>query len=360
MPRGSRPGERRGGRQRGTPNKKTLLKNAVFCAAAADPNRSPLDFMLALMRDPQVPTDVRVDMAAAAAPYVHAKPQAPPRVRTNPMDSRPITGVPDQVVRKMEGALNAPQQSGDSAQEPQQSGAAGPVGEGGPDLSPMDFLLRMMNDPEATPKQRIRAARVAARYKHIAVPPDKLPAVDEYGFAISNTLAKGIRDDYRRLERLYRNNIGSEDLKRVAKEIAEINARSAEQCKFLPIPPPGYSPDQDEKRNSEFRTKDFREVRLTMAEDTEEAHVLARLAAYRINYPNTPEGRAYYRAMQELLPRHENLSEAERNELDQLVKAFPRIAKEFDAEKEKAKRPRNAVELFEAGRARGAAAASSS
>ena len=34
MPRGSRPGERRGGRQRGTPNKSTLLKNAVFCAAA--------------------------------------------------------------------------------------------------------------------------------------------------------------------------------------------------------------------------------------------------------------------------------------------------------------------------------------
>jgi hypothetical protein len=65
MPRGSRPGERRGGgRQRGTPNKKTLIKNAVFCAAASDPNRSPLDFMLALMRDPQGPIDVRLVMAA--------------------------------------------------------------------------------------------------------------------------------------------------------------------------------------------------------------------------------------------------------------------------------------------------------
>jgi hypothetical protein len=60
MPRGSRPGERRGGRQRGTPNKKTLIKNAVFCAAASDPNRSPLDFVLALMRDPQGPIDVPV------------------------------------------------------------------------------------------------------------------------------------------------------------------------------------------------------------------------------------------------------------------------------------------------------------
>src|SRR5215467_4645099 len=79
MPRGSRPGERRGGRQRGTPNKKTLLKNAVFLAASgggtsAERNRSPLDFMLALMRDPQVPLDDRIDLAAKAAPFVHARP----------------------------------------------------------------------------------------------------------------------------------------------------------------------------------------------------------------------------------------------------------------------------------------------
>jgi hypothetical protein len=94
VPRGSRPGERRGGRQRGTPNKKTLIKNAVFLAVAAEPNRSPLDFMLALMRDPQVPLDTRIEMAAAAAPFVHAKPSVPSRVRTNPMDSSPLKSAP--------------------------------------------------------------------------------------------------------------------------------------------------------------------------------------------------------------------------------------------------------------------------
>ena len=46
MPRGSKPGERRGGRQRGTPNKSTVLKNAATAAAANDPNLSPLDFLL--------------------------------------------------------------------------------------------------------------------------------------------------------------------------------------------------------------------------------------------------------------------------------------------------------------------------
>ena len=50
MPRGSKPGERRGGRQRGTPNKSTLLKHAAIKAAATDPNLSPLEFLLKFMR----------------------------------------------------------------------------------------------------------------------------------------------------------------------------------------------------------------------------------------------------------------------------------------------------------------------
>jgi hypothetical protein len=92
MPRGSKPGERRGGRQRGTPNKKTLIKNAVFLVAASDPNRSPLEFMLALMRDPQVPFDLRIEMAAQAAPFVHARPEPSRRKRPDPLDVRDRLG----------------------------------------------------------------------------------------------------------------------------------------------------------------------------------------------------------------------------------------------------------------------------
>ena len=92
MPRGSKPGERRGGRQKGTPNKKTVLKDAVFLAAAAGADVSPLDFMLGLMRDPKVPVDLRLDMAVAAAPFVHAKPQAPRQVLTDPMRCGPSKG----------------------------------------------------------------------------------------------------------------------------------------------------------------------------------------------------------------------------------------------------------------------------
>src|ERR1700757_3298637 len=120
MPRGSKPGERRGGRQRGTPNKKTLLKNAVFLAAAAEPNRSPLDFMLALMRDPQVPLDDRIEIAGTAAPYVHARPEP---VRKKPLDLRDRLGCPGDTGDLRLGILETKSDAG----------AGG--------LNPLDFLL---------------------------------------------------------------------------------------------------------------------------------------------------------------------------------------------------------------------------
>jgi hypothetical protein len=46
MPSGSKPAERRGGRQPGTPNKKTTLISAAFAAAASKPDLLPLDFLL--------------------------------------------------------------------------------------------------------------------------------------------------------------------------------------------------------------------------------------------------------------------------------------------------------------------------
>jgi hypothetical protein len=74
--RGSRPGERRGGRQKGTPNKKTAFRNAVIAARAANENLTPLDVMLAVMRDPHVSLADRVKMALKALPRLHRKPKA--------------------------------------------------------------------------------------------------------------------------------------------------------------------------------------------------------------------------------------------------------------------------------------------
>jgi hypothetical protein len=50
------------------------LKKAALSAASADPIISPLNFLLSVMRDPKAPTDLRIKVARAAAPLVHAKP----------------------------------------------------------------------------------------------------------------------------------------------------------------------------------------------------------------------------------------------------------------------------------------------
>ena len=75
MPRGSKPGERRGGRKTGTPNKKTLLRSAFIDAVAADPNVLPLDFFLRLMHQSTLPPNIRVRAAEAALPFMHARPR---------------------------------------------------------------------------------------------------------------------------------------------------------------------------------------------------------------------------------------------------------------------------------------------
>ena len=69
MPRGSAPGERRGGRQKGTLNERT----AEMLAEIEAGGEMPLAFMLRVMRDESVPMAGRMEAAARAAPYCHAK-----------------------------------------------------------------------------------------------------------------------------------------------------------------------------------------------------------------------------------------------------------------------------------------------
>ncbi len=67
--RGSKPGERRGGRTKGVPNKASAAKAAAIEASGL----TPLDYMLKVLRDDNNPQDIRLDAAHKAAPYVHPK-----------------------------------------------------------------------------------------------------------------------------------------------------------------------------------------------------------------------------------------------------------------------------------------------
>ena len=59
MPRGSSPGERRGGRKRGTPNKATAAQRL----AAIESGLPPLDFLLSVMREDRNPIELRIEAA---------------------------------------------------------------------------------------------------------------------------------------------------------------------------------------------------------------------------------------------------------------------------------------------------------
>jgi hypothetical protein len=62
-------GRKTGGRQKGTPNKRTQEVVARIEASGL----TPLDYMLKVMRDENEVLDVRLDAAKAAAPYVHPR-----------------------------------------------------------------------------------------------------------------------------------------------------------------------------------------------------------------------------------------------------------------------------------------------
>lgn len=69
MSRGALPGERRGGRAKGTPNRKTEEQ----VRAIQESGVTPLDYMLSVLRDKAADEAVRLDAAGRAAPYVHPR-----------------------------------------------------------------------------------------------------------------------------------------------------------------------------------------------------------------------------------------------------------------------------------------------
>src|SRR5205085_6055105 len=66
---GSKPGERRGGRKHGTPNKATAARQAEVAASGI----TPLEYMLKVLRDENADPHQRFEAAKSAAPYVHPK-----------------------------------------------------------------------------------------------------------------------------------------------------------------------------------------------------------------------------------------------------------------------------------------------
>ena len=158
MPRGSKPGERRGGRQRGTLNKKTLVRNAAIEAVAADPTLSPLGYFLALMRKEELPLPTRVTMAAKALPYLHAK-------RGADEPDEPVSSA-EEGGRASGASVNTKPISAQRATTKQASRPMSARPDSGPALMPLDFLLGVMRAPDTPPALRFKIACMTTPYLH--------------------------------------------------------------------------------------------------------------------------------------------------------------------------------------------------
>jgi hypothetical protein len=319
MPRGSKPGERRGGRQRGTPNKKTALRNAAIGAAAASPNISPLDFLLGLMRDPNLPQEYRIKVAMAALPFVHAK-------ATKPEDDCASTKYGHNRAGNAggHGFLKAP------PRVRTRMAAGRPAADG----SPLAFLMGVMRDAGAPPGLRIQVARAVTPYVHgkLGTVPAEVVADDEYGFVIDPVAAREIRDHYLEMDRLICTGkfLGTEAEHKFRDRVAEKKKALANVVEC----PRGYTAleaREDKKRIESLHRKRAwqRPFKLTAEEDAEEAHLFARLAAYEA----TPEAQTRERISKLRIVTQfpgGKLSADERSELDSLMARYPDLPKDPD------------------------------
>ena len=69
MPRGSKPDERRRGRQRATPNKRTIVRERLLAIASANPTAAAQELLLRPVNDQALPADSRLSSRGALADF---------------------------------------------------------------------------------------------------------------------------------------------------------------------------------------------------------------------------------------------------------------------------------------------------
>ena len=114
--RGSSPGERRGGRQKGTPNRATAAKAAEIAASGM----TPLDYMISVMRDETATRPERLEAAAKAAPYVHPRLSAieytAPAEPEEDVDLSELNAEERELLRRLLESVEARRRNGDYGQ----------------------------------------------------------------------------------------------------------------------------------------------------------------------------------------------------------------------------------------------------
>jgi hypothetical protein len=224
MLRGSRPGERRGGRKQGTPNRRTILRDRILSIGSDQPAASQRAFLLKLVKDRKLPAETRMAVAT---------PAVVPAIR----DWNPHT---------------------------------------------RDALFGVVQDATADPKARSKAALKIAEFLLPKAGRRAKVIPDEYGFSISPNLARAYREIQLELRALARGS--TQKIPAVAETIKKLEARSDAIRRRLQLPCPSKYGDKeagnDWVRLMEFTSLRDNETALTETQKAEEAHLKARFDVF--------------------------------------------------------------------------------
>jgi hypothetical protein len=238
MPRGSKPGERRGGRQCTTPNKRTVLTDRILAAASEHPGAALHELLASLVKDQALAADIRIAVARNTPPARASRSSKALAAGTN---ARP--------------------------------GTAG--------LVTLDVLFSIVQDATTAPAQRRKAASEAALHFLPKTAARGWPGAvaDEYGFVISAKMAIEYRDSVLQLQHLLdsaRSNIPA-----TKKTTDKLRARIKMIEQRLECPCPSLYDikrhwQRDRERVRELAEKRQAKIALSEEESAEEAHRMAR------------------------------------------------------------------------------------
>jgi hypothetical protein len=307
MLRGSRPGERRGGRKQGTPNRRTILRDRILAIGLAHPAASQRAFLLELVKDRKLPADTRMAIAPQCFPPKRTRSSRAGRPRA--LGSKPPAGSAVMSKGSQRLAEVTPMRDWSS--------------------HALEALFDVVQDATEDPKARRKAALKIAEFLLPKVAKKAKISPDEYGFSVSPNLASAYRDIQLELRALVRGPMGKTPP--IVEKIKKLQARSDAIRRRLEPPCPRKYGDveafNDYVRLEEFSSLRRGETALSEAQKAEEAH---RRARFDVFYAS-PESIARRRrkALEDVERRSRgessapSLSRKDRNDLELLRWLFP-------------------------------------
>ena len=263
MLRGSRPGERRGGRKRGTPHRRTILRDRILSIGLDHPAASQRAFLVKLVKDRKLPADTRMAVAPKCFP-----PKRTRSLRTG--RPRALGGSRTTIAHEALATVG--------------SAVAPAVVPAIRDWNPqaLDALLGVVQDATADPQARRKAALKIAEFLLPKAGKKAKVIPDEYGFSINPNLASAYRDIQLELRALV--SAPTRKIPAIAEKIKKLQARSDAIRRRLQVPcPTKYGNKEaanDCVRLMQFISLRDNETALTEAQKAEEAHLRARFDVF--------------------------------------------------------------------------------